>query len=418
MKKLLLIALLLCYSFTNAQITFEKGYFISNDGNRTECYIKNLDWKNTPTDFKYKTQLSDSEIKTESIATTQEFGIDNETTYKRFKIKIDRSNDDLKKITTNRNPDWREETLFLKKLVDGDATLYGFTEDNMNRFFYATKTIPTEQLIHVKYIITDSNEGSEKVGENNEYKQQLYKNVATSTTTEKSILNLTYKKADLVAYFSKYNNINPESVKKENTQKTKSQFFIKITTGVSMVSLAVSDEANSLHNTEFDNKTIFKFGAEAEYILPYNKNKWSIFINPAYQKYQDEKNYSVPSGFMAFPDIQYNVKVDYNAVQLPVGIRHYMFLNEKSKIFINAAYTFDIVSSVDIAYTTKTGTSDATKFKGRSGSNLAFGLGYNFKNKFSAEIRLNTKKELVNYAYTYYSAKYSAIDFIFSYTIF
>jgi hypothetical protein len=418
MKKLLLLTLLLCYSFTNAQISFEKGYFISNDGNRTECYIKNLDWKNNPTDIKYKTQLSDSDSKTESIATIQEFGIDKESTYKRFKIKIDRSYGDLKKITTNRNPNWKEETLFLKVLVAGDATLYSYAEDNLSRFFYTTKTIPTEQLIYVKYIITDQNEGAEKIKENNEYKQQLYKNVATPSTTEKSILSLTYKKADLIAYFSKYNNINPDLAKKDNTKTSKSQLFIKITPGISMVSSTVSNEGNSQLNAELDNKTIFKFGAEVEYILPYNKNKWSIFINPTYQKYQDEKSYSVPSGFMTFPDIEYNVKLDYSSVQLPIGVRHYMFLNEKSKIFINAAYTFDVSSNVDITYTSKTGANDTENFKGRSGSNFAFGLGYNFNNKFSAEIRLNTKKEIINYAYTYNSAKYSAIDFIFGYTIF
>ncbi|MFH7014400.1 outer membrane beta-barrel protein [Flavobacterium sp. FlaQc-52] len=415
MKKLLLIALLLCYSFTNAQITFEKGYFISNDGNRTECYIKNLDWKNTPTDFKYKTQLSDSEIKTESIATTQEFGIDNETTYKRFKIKIDRSNDDPRKMTTNRNPDWKEETLFLKTLVTGDAILYSYTEDNTNRYFYATKTVPTEQLIYVKYLTTDQNEGAEKVTENNEYKQQLYKNVATTATTEKSILNLTYKKADLVAYFSKYNNISPDAMKKENAKSSKGQLLIKVTAGLGMVSSSLSNEGNSQQNTEFDNKTIFKFGAEAEYILPYNKNKWSVFINPVYQKYQGENDYTIPSGFMAFPDIQYNVKIDYNAVQVPIGVRHYMFLNEKSKIFISAAYSFDLGSNTKITYTNKTG-NNITSFEGNSSGNLAFGLGYNFSNKFTVEARLNTKKELVNY--NSYSAKYNAIDFIFAYTIF
>ncbi|RZJ48536.1 MAG: tRNA modification GTPase, partial [Flavobacterium sp.] len=149
MKKNLLFALLFYYTFTNAQISFEKGYFISNNGKRTECYIRNLDWKGNPKEFKYKLQLNDPEVKIENIATTEEFGIDTENKYKRFKIKIDRSDDDIKKITTNRDPDWREETIFLKILVEGDATLYSYSENNTNRFFYSTKTIPTEQLIYV-----------------------------------------------------------------------------------------------------------------------------------------------------------------------------------------------------------------------------------------------------------------------------
>ncbi|WP_431243220.1 hypothetical protein ACQ9BO_00425 [Flavobacterium sp. P21] len=97
MKKLLLFTLLLCGSFINAQITFEKGYFISNEGKQTECFIKNLDWKNNPKDFKYKTDPNEKDFQTESIANVQEFGIINETTFKRFKINIDRSSNELKK---------------------------------------------------------------------------------------------------------------------------------------------------------------------------------------------------------------------------------------------------------------------------------------------------------------------------------
>ncbi|MCD0467395.1 PorT family protein [Flavobacterium sp. ENC] len=415
MKKILLLTLFFYYTISNAQISFEKGYFISNSGKRTECYIKNLDWKDNPTNFKYKTELTDSEPATESIATVQEFGIDNESTYKRFKIKIDRSSDDLKKISMNRNPDWREETIFLKVLVAGDATLYGYTEGNTNRYFYDTKTIPTEQLIYVKFIQADKNEGAERISENNEYKQQLFRNVKSEGTTEKEILNLKYKKDDLTEYFSKFNNISPASGEENGKRTTKSQFFIKITPGISIASTSMKNTAAAQFTVDLDKKMIFKIGAEAEYILPYNKNKWSVFVNPTYQKYDDEKDYSVYTGFISNPQIPYNVKINHSSIQLPIGVRHYMFLNQNSKIFINAAYSLDVSSKTDIVYTNKTDNS-TVKFDGNPGKNLAFGLGYNFKNKFSAEMRFNTKNELVNYVY--HSAKYSSIDFIFGYTIF
>ncbi|KUJ60488.1 hypothetical protein AR687_18055 [Flavobacteriaceae bacterium CRH] len=415
MKKILLFIFFFYYTISNAQISFEKGYFISNEGKRTECYIKNLDWNDNPINFKYKMELNDSEPATETIATTQEFGIDNESTYKRFNIKIDRSNDDVEKITSNRNPEWKEETIFLKILVAGDATLYSYTNSNTNKYFYSTQTIPTEQLIYVKFIQADQNEGAERISENNEYKQQLFRNVKSSGTTQKEILNLKYKKNDLTAYFSKYNNITSGSDKEIDKKTTKSQFFIKITPGVSMVSTSLKNFAASEFNVELDKKMIFKIGAEAEYILPYNKNKWSIFINPMYQKYEDEKNYNTSSGSITNQQTSYNVKINHSVLQLPIGARHYMFLNQNSKIFIDVAYSLDIASKTDIVYTNKTENS-TLNFDGNLGKNLAFGLGYNFKNKFSAEMRFNTKNELINYIS--HSAKYSSIDFIFGYTVF
>ncbi|RZJ51864.1 MAG: hypothetical protein EOO44_13625 [Flavobacterium sp.] len=258
-------------------------------------------------------------------------------------------------------------------------------------------------------------EGAEKISENNEYKQQLFKNVKSSDITQKEILNLSYKKAPLTNYFLKYNNISSNSNEKEETKKSKNHVFIKITPGISTVSSKMKNDVASEFNTKLDNKIVFRFGAEVEYVLPTNKNKWSVFINPTYQKYENERSYNVQGNLTSNPVIPYKMEINYTSVQLPIGVRHYMFLNSNSKIFINASYSFDISTKTDITYTNMSNNSQVN-FNGSSSNNIAFGLGYNFKNKFTAEARLNTTKELVNY--TYYSAKYSAIDFIFGYTIF
>lgn len=417
MKKPLLITILFlfCFTFSYAQISFEKGYYILNDGSRIECFIRNIDWKNNPTDFKYKTQLSDNDFKTETIANVQEFGIDNETTFKKFKIKIDRTSDEPNKLLADRNPVFKEEVIFLKVLVKGNATLYSYTDQNLNRYFYETKTIPVEQLVYTKYYKIDSNGSPTILAENNEYKQQLFQNVKAENTTEKEIIKLNYNKSDLTKYFIKYNNIKP-NLAKEERKVNKGIFLVKITPSASIASLSTENDYFLRDNVQLDNKINFKFGVEAEYILPYNKNKWSIFINPAYQTYQDDKTYNVPSGFIISPETPNNAKVKYTSIQIPIGIRHYMFLNQTSKIFINVAYAFDAGSKTNITYTDVTNKT-TREYESGSGSNFAFGLGYNFKNKFSFEARLNTKKELMR-DYLTYSAKYSSIDFVLGYTIF
>ncbi|SNR70573.1 hypothetical protein [Flavobacterium sp. ov086] len=217
MKKqlLLTISFLFCLTFSYAQISFQKGYYILNNGTRTECFIKNLDWKNNPTDFKYKTQLNDADYKTETITNVQEFGIDNESTFKRFKIKMDRTSDEPNKLLTDRNPVFKEEVIFLKILTKGDATLYSYTDQNLIRYFYETKTIPVGQLIYIKYYQFDGNDAPTILAENNEYKQQLFKNVKTEKTTEKEIIKLNYNKSDLTKYFIKYNSTKPNLTDEE-----------------------------------------------------------------------------------------------------------------------------------------------------------------------------------------------------------
>ena len=50
MNKLLFIVVLLSIIGieSKAQVIFEKGYFINREGQKTECFIKNLDWRNNP----------------------------------------------------------------------------------------------------------------------------------------------------------------------------------------------------------------------------------------------------------------------------------------------------------------------------------------------------------------------------------
>jgi hypothetical protein len=58
MRKLLHLSLLLFFSsIAIAQTKFEKGYLISNSGDRVECFIKKEGWKNNTTEIRYKLNL-------------------------------------------------------------------------------------------------------------------------------------------------------------------------------------------------------------------------------------------------------------------------------------------------------------------------------------------------------------------------
>lgn len=190
MKKHLLFILILilkinCY----AQIKFEKGYFINNSGERIECLIQNLDWKNNPSKFLYKTKGSSLE-KENSISTTKEFGVYNISKYIRAKIDIDRSNNSINNLTNERRPIFKTETLFLKVLVEGQNNLYSYAKKNLNRFFYSAKNNTSiKQLIYKKFKFRNN-----KIGKNNRYKQQLIEVINCENISSKTVENIKYKK--------------------------------------------------------------------------------------------------------------------------------------------------------------------------------------------------------------------------------
>lgn len=110
--KLLFLILVLGTTYSYSQIKFEKGYLIDNENHRIECLIKNYDWKNNPVEFDYKLSVQDVLQKGNSF-NVREFGIIGISKFIRVDTKIDRSSEELTTLSTQRNPDWSEERLFL-----------------------------------------------------------------------------------------------------------------------------------------------------------------------------------------------------------------------------------------------------------------------------------------------------------------
>ncbi len=84
-----------------SQISFEKGYYIDNSKQKTECLIKNIDWKNNPTTIEFK--LSENgETFPADIKTIEEFGIYNVSKYIRNIVKIDNSSDNIERLSNEK----------------------------------------------------------------------------------------------------------------------------------------------------------------------------------------------------------------------------------------------------------------------------------------------------------------------------
>ncbi|MEX0314438.1 MAG: tRNA modification GTPase, partial [Allomuricauda sp.] len=156
MNKHLFFLLTLALSFNcYAQISYEKGYFIENNGKKVECFIENVDWKNNPTEFKYKLSESSESIKV-GITKVKEFSVQNYSKYIRANVKIDRSSSNINQLSSTRNPVFKEETLFLKILVEGTSNLYYYEDGNLIRYFYSKDGHHNLEQLIFKYYLKDN----------------------------------------------------------------------------------------------------------------------------------------------------------------------------------------------------------------------------------------------------------------------
>ncbi len=76
MKHLFITILLCVYGLLSAQTNFEKGYYINLNGIKTEGYIKNTDWKNSPNSIDFKSNLEENSIEI-NASQISEFEIEN-----------------------------------------------------------------------------------------------------------------------------------------------------------------------------------------------------------------------------------------------------------------------------------------------------------------------------------------------------
>ena len=395
MKKILVFVAIILFSLNNySQISFEKGYFITNLGERINCLIKNSDWRNNPTEFKYKLS-EDAEIKTRTIKDIVEFGLNSYSKYKKVTVDIDRSIDDLSKDSFEGKANFIKETIFLKVLIEGAATLYKYRAKNTTLYFFNMTDGEVEQLVFKSFLTAYNT-----IGKNEKYKRQLSMNLKCESITMNEIKDIDYRKNDLIELFVEFNQCKNGNFVKLEKSKDNDIFNLSIRPGFSSSSLSLQNNYSDFKNVEFDNESSFRIGLEAEFLLPFNKNKWGVILEPTYQSYKSEKKLATQ-----------NVKIDYSSIEIPVGIRHYFFLNNDSKIFINALFIFDFSSESKIDYEFSADLDIDTR------NNLAFGFGYNYNKKYSFELRFQTNQEITDH-YVYWVSYYRTTSIILGYNIF
>ena len=337
MCKLISISLLLCFPLLkiSGQVVFEKGYFVNENGIRTECFIKNNGWDSNPSNFQYKIQKN-SEKKIANISAIKEFGIYKTVKFIRANVEMDNSLTILSQMSEDEAPYFEERLVFLRVLQDGTANLYSYSDTNLVKYFFSTSEISITQLIYKPYL-TYKND-VKVVAYNRVYKTQLGELFSGSCVNLESITEVDYTEEHLMEIFSVYNSCNENSY--SYTQRfSKQDFNLSVRAGINFNNLTLRESLTfSERETKLSGKASFRFGVELEYVFPFGKNKYSAFFEPSYQTYQNNESVE---GF--------SYEVDYRALDFPIGIRYSGYLSEDCNIFFNIGYLvgFDLGSNFE-----------------------------------------------------------------------
>lgn len=371
----------------HAQVDWEEGFFVKNDGSKVDCLIKNRDWKNNPVSFEYKFSASEKP-KTATIEEVQRFVINNAGKYIRHTVMIDISSDKIGKLSEDSDPIFKKQTIFLKVLVEGAANLYKYENGTHRRFFYSTSD-SVEPLIYKRYIIED-----DKVRRNNMFQQQLWKNIRCEDLQMTEVLKLPYYEKDLINYFIDYSECKNSLYTVYNTVSDKRTYFnVNVGSGVSQLTILNYDRFR-VYKNKLAGNIILKLGAELEHYLPFNNRKWSLFLSPSLTKFNARGEY------ISLNDTHHEATVSSLSLDVISGLRHSLYLSDAHQFFFTAgvlAY-FPISGSLDV--------DGIREFPLSYSDAFIIGAGFKFKDKYSIDINYNfdmilTRREIYELKYSY-----------------
>lgn len=366
---------------STAQIKFVDGYIVTNNHKKTACLIRNNGNAESLMNFEYKLK-DNKKIEKIELARIEEFGIENELKSVRALIKIDVSPDRITQLKdTVNSPEWEEGHAYLKILVEGRlASLYSYFDEGKNFFFYNVGNSAVEPLFYKETRLEITPGIVEQNLINNTYIEQLKQYLACGDPNESG--KISYTKKDLVQYFINYHRCKTADFEVPlSAQIKKGSFRFKLGTSLNRIRLEAQDYADASKIT-FSQENSMGFGAEAEYLLPFNNYKWSFFAESNYYAYSSDYSDNV------FNSLHDGYIADYKTIELPVGITYYVNLNQDHRLYLRGAFVPNfILGDSYIAFHSE------THYNFAAASRMLFGIGYSFR-RISAELRYYSNQNI------------------------
>lgn len=382
MKHSALLALLLCAVAAAAQVAYERGHYVDNDGERHEGYVLNEGWSDIPTMFKFSPDGRQRSAKTVTVRDASEFGVGDVVKYVRAKVPLDVSRLLDPAVPRVKEPAREEFITFLRVLIEGEASLYEFEERRITEYYFDAPGLPITPLVYNLY--QDKTGATRK---NARYRQQLTTGLHCDREGWQNDSYVKYDDSDLAALFVAYNRCH--GVDYDNYFFKSSTSRLRVFAGVGVEHITASYISGTASGRlvlagaplliAFDPTLSYTASVTAEYTLPLDDNRWSILVAPLYRRFR-----GTLEGEPFFSE------ATLSELNLPVGLRYYVQPGLRSRVFAGAYLS----TNVDAGSNFTLRGNEPQALRGAV-MHWSAGVGYEFAGKLSAELRYSSPDEIL-----------------------
>ena len=371
-----------------SQNNFIPGTVTTNKGEVLNGFINYQDWKVTPNEIEFK---QGEEIIVFLPSDIKAFGVKEDKFISR-NVKLDVSEQNLQKMDKSDKPKFIDTLIFLNVLVEGNVNLYEFY--NSRTHYFAEKEDVFLELIN-RMRFTDDNQDLIT------YKKYLGQlNVLLNDCQSTNINeNINYKRKELTKLVSDYNNCVSTSNSEENYTKklTNKTNHFYATLGYFISNFSLKSSSTELKNFEGGSLSIPSLGVVYEIGISKNRDKWSLYNELVYIKYNKEfRNEKESSSFTNY-DL---LNLEYSTLTLSSLFRYKFHKDgQKTTPFVNGGLGLNYVLSEN-TYVVKNNSFNQTQTNVDLELNPAYfsfsvGSGVVF-NDFSAELRYTITDKILS----------------------
>lgn len=319
--------MLLFVQFGYSQYRFESGYYISNDGAKTDCLIEKKEWANWSNKF-FNTSINGS-VEQIKIADVKEFGIDNKLKFITHETQIEKSLDYIEKLDKSKDFDFNKERVLLKVIVEGDLSLYQYLENNVKKFFYKTTNSDIMQLKYKRYV--DENYAPRIVLNTViEYKNQLEEDAKCSGN---NFSKLNYELSSLKKYIISQNKCSNSEIIFASKRITQTKLAISASVGLNISNLDVQRSGTTFTLNSINPS----FGIDLDFLIPTITGDLELNFKAHYSSFKIKED--IEFGLSSVREVQ----VEYSEVLLGIGGGYRFYLDNDKSITLGGGINYPLL---------------------------------------------------------------------------
>jgi len=308
MKYSILSVIVFLVITSNAQVNFQPGYVIQNNGDTLRGYIDYRFSGRNPETIRFKSTNSGN-IQQCTPLTIKEFFVSNEL-FRSAIVELETSSDHNDYLKADPKPEIGIDTVFLQALFIGQKSLFYLCDNVRKDHFYILRDTVYELLIYKRYLKSQpgNKEGATTVVKNLRFQGQLINYLKDCPSIYSTLSTSNYKKYDMRKLFLTYANCVHTTWQHKNTTKTV-HINLSLFTGSTLTTLKINSTKSDFYNTyDYFNKTQFKpsvmplVGLRLKFYSPRKSGRWAICheslltfykFSGTYNYYESENHYTI-----------------------------------------------------------------------------------------------------------------------------